>query len=160
MGEKQEGFIGALTLANDSGRLTLALYGGAPSTRRVGRNRALGARSIKRSEGSRSRQLLRHGQDVTQDFVRALLRNKMTAIRDRAPVHILGYRFDHLSKLNALSFLPSERHHRHSNLFLGYPTPSRPSLRRLWAPANDQEDLRLARFNSTRLRPPGWSRCR
>jgi hypothetical protein len=45
---------------------------------------------------SLSGQPLRHGQDVTQDFVRALLRNKMTAIRDRAPVHVFGYRLDHL----------------------------------------------------------------
>src|SRR5450755_2190073 len=42
----------------------------------------------------------------------------MTAIRDRAAVHVFGYHLDHLSNLTALSFLPSERQYRHLNLFL------------------------------------------
>ena len=40
-------------------------------------------------------QLLLHGQDVTRNFVRALLRNKMTAIRDRSTVQVFGYHFNH-----------------------------------------------------------------
>ena len=67
----------------------------------------------------RAAHLLRQGQDVTHDFNRALLRNKMPAIRDRASVHVFGYHFDHLSDLKTLSSVPSERRKRHLNLFLG-----------------------------------------
>src|SRR5450432_1820235 len=42
--------------------------------------------------------LFRHGQDVAHNFFRALLGDKVTAIRDHFALHVLGHHFDHCAR--------------------------------------------------------------